>query len=90
MDAKIIAEEIPVIEVGLVPTLGPWSIDANIRTEMVSGALFKASIAKGKGEARRLIVGGGVSVNNVKINQDMIISQPSLIKKGKNSFVLVR
>lgn len=42
------------------------------------------------GEARRLIAGGGVTVNGQKITEDYQITDVSLVKKGKNSFVLVR
>ncbi len=53
-------------------------------------ALVWGGAAKSNGEARRLIQSGAVSINGEKINQDREISQPSLIKKGKNSFILVR
>jgi len=53
-------------------------------------ALVSAGIANSNGEARRLIAGGAVSVNGRKITEDSVISDPSLVKKGKNSFVLVR
>lgn len=52
--------------------------------------LESSGFASSKGEARRLILGGAVSVNGEKILDDMIIDQPSLVKKGKNSFLLVR
>ena len=52
--------------------------------------LVEAGIASSNGEARRLISGGGVSVNGEKLTDDGIITQPALLKKGKNSFVLVR
>jgi tyrosyl-tRNA synthetase len=52
--------------------------------------LVLTGLSGSNGEARRLIDGGAISVNGVKINEDQDVSSPSLIKKGKNSFVLVR
>lgn len=52
-------------------------------------ALVAAGIAKSKGDARRLLVGGGVSLNGEKIFEDTAAPIDSLIKKGKNAFVLV-
>ncbi len=52
--------------------------------------LVLSEIAKSNGDARRLIDGGAISINGVKIDKDMIIESVSLIKKGKNSFILVR
>lgn len=53
-------------------------------------ALVQSGAASSNGEARRLIAGGGVSVNDQKITDDIQLDTASLIKKGKNSFVLVR
>ena len=52
--------------------------------------LVEAGVAASNGEARRLIAGGAVSVNDQKIAEDMHLDALSLIKKGKNNFVLVR
>ena len=52
--------------------------------------LVASKLASSNGEARRLLAGGAVSINGQKVSQDQIITQTSLIKKGKNSFVLVR
>lgn len=84
-DIDALALEIPVVE--LVDT----AVDGKtIRTEMVSAALHKAEVAKSLGDARRLIESGAVSVNGQKIERDTMLSNTSLLKKGKNSFVLVR
>ena len=56
----------------------------------VSRALLAGGVASSNGEARRLIQGGGVSVNGVKLATDRPLDQCSLIRKGKNRFVLVR
>lgn len=53
-------------------------------------SLVVSGIASSNGEARRLISGGAISVNNQKISEDYAITSVSLIKKGKNSFVLVK
>lgn len=53
-------------------------------------ALVAAGVAASNGEARRLIDGGAISVNGEKITEDVSVSTPSLIKKGKNAFILVR
>ena len=46
--------------------------------------------ASSNGDARRLIEGGAISVNGEKITEDFTINEPSLMKKGKNNFILVR
>lgn len=62
----------------------------DVETETVVEALVSAGIANSNGEARRLISGGAISVNGEKITEDKQLDQLSLIKKGKNSFVLVQ
>lgn len=52
--------------------------------------LVETGLASSNGEARRLISGGAVSVNGEKITDDMPIDAVSLVKKGKNNFVLVK
>lgn len=52
--------------------------------------LVESGNAASNGEARRLISGGAVSVNGKKIAEDRQLNELSLVKKGKNSFVLVR
>jgi tyrosyl-tRNA synthetase len=52
--------------------------------------LVESETAASNGEARRLISGGAVSVNGEKITEDRRLDELSLVKKGKNSFVLVR
>lgn len=58
--------------------------------ESVVDVLVDAGLVASKGEARRLIQGGAISVNGQKINDDQSVAQRSLIKKGKNSFLLTR
>ncbi len=57
----------------------------------VDELLIATGIASSKNAVRRLIASGAIEVNGKKITNDMVmITSPSLIKKGKNSFVLVR
>lgn len=76
LDAATLAmlkEELPVVKLG----------------NAVSDVLVAASIAGSKGEVRRLIRGNAISVNGQKISEDVQIDQVSLVKKGKNNFVVV-
>lgn len=56
----------------------------------VINALIEADFVKSKGDARRLLQGGAISVNGEKLFEDVEITNRSLIKKGKNSFILVK
>ncbi len=73
-ELEILAEEIPNIKVG---------------TDVIS-VLTETGLAKSAGEVKRLISAGAISVNGEKITENFEISQVSLIKKGKNNFVLVK
>ena len=73
-DIDLLANEIP------TASLGATVVDL----------LADGGLASSKGEARRLILGGAVSVNGEKILDDRTVDQPALIKKGKNNFLLVR
>lgn len=73
-DLDELSREIPVVSAG----------------KTVVEALVESGVSASNGDARRLISGGGVSVNGEKVTEDREIHQISLVKKGKNSFVLVR
>ncbi|MCL1930015.1 tyrosine--tRNA ligase [Candidatus Saccharibacteria bacterium] len=73
-DFEILASELPTAEVGV----------------SVVEALVQTGLASSNGEALRLIKGNGVSLNDVKLTEDQKITQRALLKKGKNSFVLVK
>lgn len=73
-DLDALAAEIPVSSVG----------------KTVVDALVESGVALGNGDARRLIEGGAVSINGQKITEDSQITEKSLVKKGKNNFVLLR
>lgn len=73
-DLDALGEEIPTINAG----------------KTVTESLVAAGLAASNGEARRLISGGAISVNGEKIADDRLLDELCLVKKGKNSFVLVR
>ena len=73
-DVETLAAEIPTL------SLGSSLIDALIESGLVTS----------NGDAKRLIGGSAISINGQKISEDQIINSTSLIKKGKNSFILVR
>ena len=52
--------------------------------------LVKTALCSSKSEARRLIEGGGISVDGEKVSSiDMVIDKSVLLKKGKKSFIKV-
>ena len=51
--------------------------------------LIESGIAVSNGDAKRLLTGNAVTINGQKITDDQQITEPSLIKKGKNSFILI-
>lgn len=73
-DLNLLAEEIPTISTG----------------KTIVESLVETGVAASNGEARRLIVGGAISVNGEKVATDATLDATALIKKGKNSFILVR
>jgi tyrosyl-tRNA synthetase len=52
--------------------------------------LNESGLVSSNNEARRLIASGAISVNSRKVNDDQIISSATLVKKGKNNFILIR
>ncbi|MFZ2125630.1 MAG: tyrosine--tRNA ligase [Candidatus Saccharimonadales bacterium] len=65
-------------------------IPANTVGKTAIEYLVESEIASSNNDARRLISAGSISINSQKIAEDQTISDKSLIKKGKNSFILVR
>jgi tyrosyl-tRNA synthetase len=70
----ILEQELPLADIGVT----------------VVEALVKCGQASSNSEALRLIKNGAISVNHKRISADSQISETSLIKKGKNNFILVR
>ncbi len=52
-------------------------------------ALVSTGLAESKKKAREFIAQGAVSVNGVKVQDDIELSQTALVKKGKNKFLVV-
>ncbi len=73
-DIQLLSREIPTAQKGA----------------MVVDLLADSGLTTSKGEARRLILGGAISVNGEKIQDDILVAHPALVKKGKNSFLLVK
>ena len=57
---------------------------------MLTEVMIATGLASGASDARRLIEAGAVSVNGEKVSADGNVNSVSLVKKGKNAFVLVR
>jgi len=55
----------------------------------VSDVLVQSQVASSKNEARRLLESGAISMDGQKLRQDTMIAPKSLLKKGKNNFILV-
>ena len=72
-DLDALAQEIPRVDVGV----------GVIEALVVSGAVSS------NGEARRLLKSGAISLNGEKLANDRAINNQSLLKKGKNTFVLI-
>lgn len=56
----------------------------------IQEVLVGAGLAASNGEARRFLEAGAIKVNGVKVDSLHNVDSPSLIKKGKNGFALVR
>lgn len=72
-DLGALAEEIPCVDAG---------ID-------VIGALVESGAVGSNGEAKRLLKSGAISLNGEKLAENTIVNGTSLLKKGKNTFVLI-
>lgn len=53
-------------------------------------ALVGTGLAESKKKARELIKSGAISINGVKVTDEIILNQTALIKKGKNKFAVVK
>jgi tyrosyl-tRNA synthetase len=73
-DVELLSQEIPTLETG---------------TTLID-ALVGAGVASSNGEARRLMSGGAISLNGEKVTEDSAVHERALVKKGKNTFILVR
>ena len=73
-------EEIKVLKTE-IPTIS--------KNKTSSEILVESKLSKSKGEAKRLVAANSISFNGVKVLEDIKISQSGLLKKGKNSFILI-
>lgn len=53
-------------------------------------ALVATGLASSKSEARKLAAAGAISVNGVKVREDLELAQVALLKRGKNKFAVVK
>ena len=58
--------------------------------ESLLDTLVGTGLASSKGEARKLIAAGAISINGQKATEDQQIDTLAVVKKGKNKFALVR
>ena len=72
-DLDALAKEIPRVDVGV----------GVIEALVVSGAVSS------NGEAKRLLKSGAISLNGEKLTEDQAVNTTSLLRKGKNTFVLI-
>jgi tyrosyl-tRNA synthetase len=81
-DVQELADDEVEMLAGEIPTFAPGKTLIEL--------LVESGNATSNGDARRLLESGAVSVNGMKVAEDHEITVLSLIKKGKNSFILVR
>ena len=66
-----------------------YEIPVATKDKTVSEILIETNFAKSKGEAKRLISANSISFNGSKLQEDIQITEKGLLKKGKNSFILI-
>ena len=59
------------------------------KTNLVD-ALAMTGLAESKKKARELIKSGAITINGVKITDEIILDQTAIVKKGKNKFAVVK
>ena len=52
-------------------------------------ALVESGAVGSNGEAKRLLKSGAISLNGEKLAENKVVNDTSLLKKGKNTFVLI-
>lgn len=72
-DLGALAEEIPCVDAGI---------------DMIE-ALVESGAVGSNGEAKRLLKSGAISLNGEKLAENKVVNDTSLLKKGKNTFVLI-
>ena len=59
------------------------------RGVMLVDALVDNGLAESKKKAREFIKQGAITVNGVKVQEEIVIEQTAIIKKGKNKFLII-
>lgn len=57
---------------------------------MLVDALVDNGLAESKKKAREFVAAGAITINGVKVKEDVKLMQTAIIKKGKNKFLIVR
>lgn len=57
---------------------------------MLIDALVVHGLADSKKKAREFIKQGAITINGEKVDEDIVVNQTAIIKKGKNKFLIVR
>ena len=57
---------------------------------MLVDALVNNGLAESKKKAREFIAQGAITINGVKVTDDVELSQTAIVKKGKNKFLVVK
>ena len=52
--------------------------------------LASTGLAESKKKAREFIAGGAISINGVKVTDEIDVNQTAIVKKGKNKFAVVK
>lgn len=66
-----------------------YEIPVAPKDKTVSEILIETNFARSKGEAKRLISANSISFNGNKLKEDIQITEKGLLRKGKNSFILI-
>ena len=53
-------------------------------------ALVNNGLAESKKKAREFVAQGAITINGVKVKEDIELKQTAIIKKGKNKFLIVK
>ena len=66
-----------------------YEIPVASKDKTISEILIETNFAKSKSDAKRLISANSISFNGNKLQEDIRITEKGLLKKGKNSFILI-
>ena len=57
---------------------------------MLVDALVDNGLAESKKKAREFIAAGAITINGVKVQDEIVVEQVAIIKKGKNKFLIIK